>query len=104
MADYAILLRDHISRWCSNVADSHIGLVAASKVRATPISFKRSSGKAESRSLAARGADRRLPAATPADRRCRPTADRDLELLVLCRELLVLRGTAPEARWRGPIV
>jgi hypothetical protein len=31
-----------------NVADSHTGVLATSKVRATPISFKRSSGKPES--------------------------------------------------------
>ena len=32
--------------------------------------------------------------------RGRATADRDLELLVLRQELLVLRRTAPRARWR----
>jgi putative transposase len=32
--------------------------------------------------------------------RSRPTADRDLELLVLRQELLVLRRTAPLPRWR----
>jgi putative transposase len=32
--------------------------------------------------------------------RGRPTADRDLELLVLRQELLVLRRTAPRPRWR----